>query len=163
MKILINSESLRPPLTGIGNYTLHLLQALQNLPEIQQLDCFNGHRITASQMAINANAIAPSKTTRNDGSQWQQKVRESIRALPLTYKLRAAWLDYKFEQLATQGQYNVYHEPNFILKNMVAQVSQLFMTSLYSLPAIPSYRACTLAQPRATQNISASRCHYYRL
>lgn len=117
MKILINSESLRPPLTGIGNYTLHLLQALQNLPEIQQLDCFNGHRITASQMAINANAIAPSKkTTRNDGSQWQQKVRESIRALPLTYKLRAAWLDYKFEQLATQGQYNVYHEPNFILK-----------------------------------------------
>ena len=89
MKILINSESLRPPLTGIGNYTLHLLQALQNLPEIQQLDCFNGHRITASQMAINANAIAPSKkTTRNDGSQWQQKVRESIRALPLTYKLR---------------------------------------------------------------------------
>ncbi len=45
MKILINSESLRPPLTGIGNYTLHLLQALQQQPEVTQIDYFNGRQI----------------------------------------------------------------------------------------------------------------------
>ncbi len=115
MKILINSESLRPPLTGIGNYTLHLLQALQKLPEIQQLDCFDGRNITTSNMMIDAMSVQ--KNAAHSGDKiWQQQVRESIRTLPFAYKLRASWLDYRFSLRATQGQYNVYHEPNFILK-----------------------------------------------
>ncbi len=115
MKILLNSESLRPPLTGIGNYTLHLLQALQKLPEIEQLDCFNGRHVTTSNLVMNA-LSATRNTVSVESKSFQQQLRESIRALPFAYKLRAAWLDYRFEQLATQGKYNVYHEPNFILK-----------------------------------------------
>src|SRR5690554_3028985 len=114
MRILINSESLRPPLTGIGNYTLHLLQALQKLPEIQQLDCFDGRNITTSNMLINA--VSAQKNAAHSGDKtWQLQLRESIRKLPFAYKLRASWLDYRFSKRATQGQYNVYHEPNFIL------------------------------------------------
>lgn len=115
MKILLNSESLRPPLTGIGNYTLHLLQALQKLPEIEQLDCFNGRHVTTSNLVMNA-LSATRNTVSVESKSFQQQLRESIRALPFVYKLRAVWLDYRFEQLATQGKYNVYHEPNFILK-----------------------------------------------
>ena len=115
MKILLNSESLRPPLTGIGNYTLHLLQALQKFPEIEQLDCFNGRHVTTSNLVMNA-LSATRNTVSVESKSFQQQLRESIRALPFAYKLRAAWLDYRFEQLATQGKYNVYHEPNFILK-----------------------------------------------
>ncbi|EWC39213.1 hypothetical protein B597_021390 [Stutzerimonas stutzeri KOS6] len=29
MKLVINAESLRPPLTGIGNYTFNLLDTLR--------------------------------------------------------------------------------------------------------------------------------------
>lgn len=115
MRILVNSESLRPPLTGIGNYTLHLLRALQKLPEIQQLDCFNGLNISACKLLMDATP-AKQNTASLEYKLWQQQLRESIRALPFVYKLRAVWLDYRFEQLATQGKYNVYHEPNFILK-----------------------------------------------
>ncbi len=115
MRILVNSESLRPPLTGIGNYTLHLLRALQKLPEIQQLDCFNGLNISACKLLMDATP-AKQNTASLEYKLWQQQLRESIRALPFVYKLRAVWLDYRFEQLATQGEYNVYHEPNFILK-----------------------------------------------
>mgnify|MGYP000879199764 CR=1 FL=1 len=115
MKILINSQSLRPPLTGIGNYTLHLLQALQQQPEIEQLDCFNGRNIISLSALLNQQR-AEEKTSRGEGQAWQQTLRESIRALPFAYKLRSVWLDYQFEKLAKQGQYTIYHEPNFILK-----------------------------------------------
>lgn len=115
MKVLINSESLRPPLTGIGNYTLHLLQALQKLPEIQQLDCFDGHTIHAANLMLDVQST-PKITAISQGTTLQQRVREAVRALPFAYKLRASWLDYKFEQLVNQEQYSVYHEPNFILK-----------------------------------------------
>ena|SRR5690554_1105914 len=115
MKILVNSESLRPPLTGIGNYTLHLLQALQELPEIEQLDCFNGRNITTHNLLMGA-VTTQKSTAKVEAKSWQQQLRESIRTLPFAYKLRASWLDYRFAKLAAQGQYSVYHEPNFILK-----------------------------------------------
>ncbi len=115
MKVLINSESLRPPLTGIGNYTLHLLQALQKLDDVQQLDCFDGRNINSASTVLSEQSALQS-TALSKSNLWQQQLRESIRALPFAYKLRATWLDYKFEQLAKQGQYSVYHEPNFILK-----------------------------------------------
>jgi len=37
MKLWMNTESLMPPLTGIGNYTFNLLSALQDIPEIQEI------------------------------------------------------------------------------------------------------------------------------
>lgn len=114
MKILINSESLRPPLTGIGNYTLHLLQALQQQPEVTQIDCFNGRQIHSLSTLLQQHA--GENTSRGQGRAWQQQLRESIRTLPFAYQLRSAWLDYQFEQQAKQGQYTIYHEPNFILK-----------------------------------------------
>ena len=95
MKILINSESLRPPLTGIGNYTLHLLQALQQQPEVAQLDCFNGRQIHSLSALLQQRA--GENATRGEGRAWQQQLRESIRTLPYAYQLRSAWLDYQFE------------------------------------------------------------------
>ncbi len=115
MRILVNSESLRPPLTGIGNYTLHLLQALQKLPEIQQLDCFNGHNINAVDFTLEMHKILQSETSRKNKS-WRQQLRESIRTLPFAYDLHFSSINNRFKPLAAQGLYSVYHEPNFILK-----------------------------------------------
>ena len=41
MKLLLNTESLIPPLTGIGNYTYNLIEQLQSA-DIETIECFIG-------------------------------------------------------------------------------------------------------------------------
>lgn len=42
MKLLINTESLIPPVTGIGNYTFNLLQAFLGMEQLETIECFSG-------------------------------------------------------------------------------------------------------------------------
>ena len=60
MNLLINAEALRPPITGIGNYTYHLLEQFLRRELVDSVSCFTG---TAWQSG--ADQLAASDAVRN--------------------------------------------------------------------------------------------------
>ena len=44
MKVILSIDPVRFPLTGIGRYTFELARQLKNLPQVEQLRFFSGHR-----------------------------------------------------------------------------------------------------------------------
>ena len=69
MKLLLNTESLIPPLTGIGNYTCNLIEQLQG-EDIETIECFIGAKYFTAEQAL-ANCVAASShyvRTRDDGT-----------------------------------------------------------------------------------------------
>lgn len=117
MKVLIGTESLRPPLTGIGNYTLNLIRELQLRSDVEAIDCFNGDRFsTAEHVLVTANQlIEPVTESRHQGGVKAQ-LRKTLRGLPLAYRLKSAWSNARFKRGGEVRSGFVYHEPNFILK-----------------------------------------------
>ena len=120
MKVLLNGQALQAPLTGIGNYTLHLMQALQQLPNITAVDCFFGNQFLSAQHVlermqghVHADSIAEPSVQPT----LAQSVKQLARTMPFAYAARDWWLSQGFLQQAKQNCYQVYHEPNFILKN----------------------------------------------
>lgn len=113
----MGTESLRPPLTGIGNYTLNLLREFQALHSIDSVDCFDGDRFSpASEVLKGHGCPAQPASVVSPDSGWKSKLRRSLRSLPLAYRLKAAWSESRFKQGGCTRRDFVYHEPNFILK-----------------------------------------------
>lgn len=113
----MGTESLRPPLTGIGNYTLNLLREFQALPDIEAADCYDGNRFASATDVLSGldSALGPASFGRA-GSQWKAHLRKAMRAMPLAYRIKSAWSDVRFKHGNQTRQDFVYHEPNFILK-----------------------------------------------
>lgn len=118
MKLLLNTESLVPPLTGVGNYTLNLLRELQHLEAVEQVDCFTG-KAFVSAAAILADCQASPAGDEREGQADTPRVRlrKLIRSLPLAYRTYATLQNIRFGLAARSKRGFVYHEPNFILKN----------------------------------------------
>lgn len=112
MNVLMGTESLQPPLTGIGNYTLNLLKEFQGLSAIDAVDCFDGVRFSSAVDVLSRQLPCVSP-----GGGWKSKLRSSVRALPLAYRLKAAWSGARFRQGECTRRDFVYHEPNFIIKD----------------------------------------------
>lgn len=106
MNILLSCESLRPPLTGIGNYTQALYQGLSQSTRIARLTYFARPNIedsvqTASPQASHAFA----------------RVRRVVRALPGAYPVRSLLRHISFRCMARDlPPKTIYHEPSYILK-----------------------------------------------
>ena len=120
MKLLVNAESLSPPLTGIGNYTFNLLSALQKMPEIEQIDCFSGYAFSPSQNAI-ANCLNTSATRHHNanptaGATVANRLRSRLRQSALAYRAREAFRNGALSIGARRRAGFIYHEPSFILK-----------------------------------------------
>lgn len=64
MKLLLNIESLIPPLTGIGNYTLNLIEQLQD-EDIEHIECFIGARSWPASQALTNCAQASAQYAQN--------------------------------------------------------------------------------------------------
>ncbi|WP_337153579.1 glycosyltransferase family 1 protein [Pseudomonas protegens] len=118
MKVLMGTESLRPPLTGIGNYTLNLLREFQALPDVEAVDCFDGISFSpvSDVLAGVDRHMVPSSYDRA-GGQWREQLRKTVRAMPLAYSLKSAFSNVRFKQGSPGRKDFVYHEPNFILKS----------------------------------------------
>lgn len=117
MKVMMGTESLRPPLTGIGNYTLNLLREFNTLEVIEAVDCFNGDRFSpASEVLKGHDCFTQPAPLVSPNGGWKSKLRSSLRSLPLAYRLKAAWSESRFKQGSRTRRDFVYHEPNFILK-----------------------------------------------
>ncbi|HEN8713121.1 TPA: glycosyltransferase family 4 protein [Pseudomonas putida] len=123
MKLLFNTQSLLPPLTGIGNYTFNLLEQLL-LEDIEVIDCFLGARFYSAEQAL-ANCIEASACySQKDGGdvkpgagqQVALQLRELLKRWTFTYRAREALVDARRRYHAGERRHYLYHEPNFILK-----------------------------------------------
>lgn len=143
----MGTESLRPPLTGIGNYTLNLLREFQALNSIDIVDCFDGDRFSPVSEVLKGHdrAAQPASAVRPSGG-WKSKLRGSLRSLPLAYRVKAAWSESRFRLGGRTRQGYVYHEPNFILKpHDGPSVTTVHDLSFFSHPEFhPAERAAWL-------------------
>jgi alpha-1,3-rhamnosyl/mannosyltransferase len=106
-EVVIAGEALRPPRSGIGQYTLALLEAIMDIsPASGQWKVFDGQRLTPlSHLLQGFHRLAPAALPR-----WAS----ALRAIPGAYPLRHQWRAAAFRR-CTRG-FALYHEPNFILK-----------------------------------------------
>lgn len=113
MKLLINTESLRPPITGIGTYTLNLLQALASQDALEEITCFSGSRFLTLQQTLQAvMAPPPAQPAGAKAGRVQNLLRNSL----LAYRLREVLRNSLLRLHGGRLQGHIYHEPNFILK-----------------------------------------------
>jgi len=116
MELLINTESLQPPRTGIGTYTSALLEAYQRQGVPEQIHAYSRGRIR--------HWPDPARPSIRGGYN-HGKLREFV--APTLYRIASTWdwpylawrsLDWQsFRRQARplEGR-AVYHEPNFVLK-----------------------------------------------
>ena len=120
MQLIFNAKALRPPVTGVGNYTYHLLeQYLQGRYAVDGVYCFSGtHWLTGSeQLAITADIRTRRETSAArslNGAVAQ--IREAIGKIPGVLSLFSIAMDQRFKSTANAIQGAVYHETNYILR-----------------------------------------------
>jgi alpha-1,3-rhamnosyl/mannosyltransferase len=138
LNLLLNTESLRPPLTGIGNYTLNLLLEFSKNSSVDSVSCFNGKNWIGpeAQLAQLANpnsnnggediaAVITSKPTEvSERSSYVSNARKVIRRVPGAFSLYQSLLQHRsnrslsrhFTEAGKGLPRAVYHEPNYILR-----------------------------------------------
>lgn len=109
----MNVESLRPPLTGIGKYTQHLLLELGRLADVESIECFQGQDSLSVIAALTGSLPTDSEVS---GSLWRPALRRFLRGLPGAYQVRNAYRDWAFRRSFNGQSGEVYHEPNYILR-----------------------------------------------
>jgi glycosyltransferase involved in cell wall biosynthesis len=117
MKLLFDLNSLRPPRSGVGYYTQHLLEGLRDEPDVQGLagwvgtECFEGERLLA---------LINQRVPLRRGVQFTEgiaaKVLQKARSMPGLYRGRTIVRAIKSREVrdhfARRGY--VYHETNFV-------------------------------------------------
>jgi alpha-1,3-rhamnosyl/mannosyltransferase len=119
VKLLLNTESLHPPLTGIGNYTLNLLLELNQLQQLERIDCLSGPSFSNPEERLEQYRLAVADSTPGTPGTvptTRSHLRKLLRSLPLAYRAREAMRNWRLRQTRNKYRDFVYHEPNFILK-----------------------------------------------
>ncbi|MDL2172710.1 glycosyltransferase family 1 protein [Stutzerimonas sp. FeSN7] len=114
MKLLINTESLLPPITGIGTYTQNLLEQFVAMQALETIECFSGHHFTSATQALQqcGDSIERAAPLASSRGHLVQFLRNSSLAYRARETLRNSLLRLKSARLRNF----VYHEPNFILR-----------------------------------------------
>jgi len=115
MKVFVSINVLKPPMTGIGRYTLHLLEQLIDHPAVEDLKAYGDEgfmdrdalRNKLAQLGAEA---APSATTIRYG-----KLRRWLGYRPWLRRLYRARLNQTFRPYAAQLHGYVYWEPGYFL------------------------------------------------
>lgn len=109
LKVILNTESVRFPLTGIGRYTYELAAALQNVPVIESLRFFSSGRFQAGFPKVEDVQGGPSNAVQLGLlKHWVQKSSHAMEA----YRLIAGFL--RSDGLKGNEDF-IYHGPNFFL------------------------------------------------
>jgi len=119
VKLILNAEALRPPITGVGNYTYHLLEQYLKGVLVEDVLCFTGtHWLTGhTQQQITAAIKAENGKVRNCTREVvRQRLRATVGGIPGTKALYSLVMDKRFERRANEISNAVYHETNYILK-----------------------------------------------
>lgn len=119
MRLVFNSEALRPPITGVGNYTYHLLRELVAGGMIEQAHCFDG-----THWLDGCDQIAATEAVKAEGSQvpggrmtaLMRDFRATVAMLPGAKKAYDGIMDRRFATFVRDLNDTIYHEPNYVLK-----------------------------------------------
>lgn len=115
MRILLGGESLRPPLTGIGNYTRSLLLGLREDSRIDELKCFRGGCFIDPAELESGQGEHPAQS--NTIALQKSRLRQLARRVPGAYRLRNVLQRIRDSRFKSQFLVDsIYHEPNYILQ-----------------------------------------------
>jgi len=119
VNLIFNAEALRPPITGVGNYTFHLLEQFLRLDDIEAVHCFTGTHWQSGEAQLAATARLKSvdgSGGKGAGDRAIARLRGLIGCIPGTRPLYTRVMDRRFERFANAVPDAVYHETNYILK-----------------------------------------------
>jgi len=126
LRVGLNATSLASPLTGIGNYVVHLGAALAASGEVELYSYFAGEWRAGSP-------VAPEESA---SSRLRQQVREAIKPwIPFKRELRQVREQALFRRGAHRHKIELYHEPNYVpLQTDVPTVTTIHDLSWVRLP-----------------------------
>ena len=119
VKLIFNAEALRPPITGVGNYSFHLLEQFLTDELIDEVHCYSGTHWLSGQEQLAATLSLKRDSGRVNpgvGSKLNSSLRAAIGAIPGSKSLYSGIMDRRFEKTANTLAGAVYHETNYILK-----------------------------------------------
>jgi alpha-1,3-rhamnosyl/mannosyltransferase len=162
LNVGLNAVSLLSPLTGVGQYTLRLIAALQDEPDVS-VSYFNGaawseRRLqcdcAASDLNVSSPLLAPA------GQRIFLHAKRAFKALvPKSYDLMRLCQQQTFKQGLKKAPIELYHEPNFIPFKFngptVITVHDLSVLALPETHAGAAVRAVGRRLPRAVERADA--------
>lgn len=119
MNLVFNAEALRPPITGVGNYSYHLLAEFLKEKHFGEIQCFTGTgwQDGAAQLAFTRELKARSDLEQPGlRDRVIANTRKAIGAVPGVKPFYDYLMDRRFERHANEVPDAVYHETNYILK-----------------------------------------------
>jgi len=114
MQLILGLDALRPPLTGIGQYTRQLATALLDSGAIERMDgLMEGRLITPTRLSelLCEDIAAPRSGGR---STWGAALAAQLRVIPGAYILRQSLRQLRCARALRNDSGVVYHEPNAI-------------------------------------------------
>ncbi|QTP58895.1 glycosyltransferase family 4 protein [Billgrantia antri] len=118
MKLTIGLDALTPPLTGIGYYTLNLLEAFRDYPDIELSGIsYRGlwSREQIEQSLTQASQPPPVQARQGSSAARWHRLRVAARDVPAAYHAAKWWRGRKCGQLlANLDSRTIYHESNFV-------------------------------------------------
>jgi len=113
VKLLININSLRPPLTGIGFYTLNILKYLLASEQVDNIKGFDikGSYSQAELLKIMTLLDAPLENKANNAS-FKGNLRNQLKKLPFAIEAYGLINQYRMHHIVNHSDY-VYWEPNY--------------------------------------------------
>ena len=116
MNLIFNAEALRPPLTGVGNYSFHLLEELITQSLVDDVHSFTGTDWQSGDEQLSATRGLMAATDGPSVPAGAGRLRELIGRVPGVKATYDYLLSRRFEQYANTVANAVYHETNYILK-----------------------------------------------
>ncbi len=116
MNLIFNAEALRPPLTGVGNYSFHLLEELITQSLVDDVHSFTGTDWQSGDEQLSATRGLMTAMGGPSMPASAGRLRELIGRVPGVKATYDYLLSRRFEQYANTVANSVYHETNYILK-----------------------------------------------
>jgi len=118
MQLILGLDALRPPLTGIGQYTRQLAAALLDSGAIERMEGLMEGRLIApvrlSELLREDAAALPSGGRSGERSAWGAALTARLRVIPGAYSLRQNLRQIRCARALRGSSGIVYHEPNAI-------------------------------------------------
>jgi glycosyltransferase involved in cell wall biosynthesis len=119
VRLILNAKSLRPPLTGVGNYTYHLLEQYVKGQYADEVHCFSGTRWQTGpeQLAVASHIRSLQRPIdRKASDALISELSSAISRVPGVQALYSHFMDRRFERTANAIPDAVYHETNYVLR-----------------------------------------------
>jgi alpha-1,3-rhamnosyl/mannosyltransferase len=100
-RVLFCTETIRPPLTGVGRYTLQLGRALRD----------------AAGANLGFHPVAPEAPASGPGNRASGRLRAAARQVPGAHLAMDRLREARFARAVAGAGYAIYHEPNYLLRD----------------------------------------------